>query len=177
MCWLDAGKRTKDDGMNTDHRHILESYVKQIDRLQKTRFVSTGADSGVELRFQRGEHIKVVARAPEEEQLSAFLLTFRPLYMQGEATNFYHVANTIYQVLDELDPSHAYKSGLADVRRAFTDALEKSAINFIYNDVQITPRKIVDLWFNAYYFHLDPAKAPEFDSLRMGMGEFFQFLL
>lgn len=155
---------------------ILELYVRQIDRINNIHFVDGGAKIALNIRQVQGRELLIDSELPGDNDLSAFLLALRPVITQREDIYFYKIVNAIYAIIDEMDPRHPYKKGVEAVRQAYADTLNKPFIKYTLNGERITAIKLIDLWFNAYYFHIDKSKIPEFEKLREAMGHFFQFM-
>lgn len=161
--------------MDGPDREILRLYVEQMERLTGTKVGSAGNTYDLTIGWKEGEPLTIDTRLPDDEELAAFLLAFRPMYLEGEATNFYRVASIVYRVLESKDPQHPLKEEMAKARHHFGTVLDKPSARIVYNDEVITPRKMIDLWFNAFYFHKDLSKREDFERLRKGLGNLFQF--
>lgn len=157
--------------MNEQDRTILELFDGQVRELLNTKLLEANRNIELTISWKQAEPIKTEAALFDEEQLRSFLLAFRPLYMQKEAVYFYKVANIVYR---HLDTEYA-KEQLARCREDFGKILDKPAGRLVYNNELLTPRRLIDLWFNAYYFHKDPEKAQEFKRISDGIGPLFQF--
>jgi hypothetical protein len=157
--------------MNEQDRTILEMFDSQVKELLNTKLLESDKNIKLTISGEKGEPIKTEATLFDEEQLRSFLLAFRPFYMEKEAIHFYKVANVVYRYLD----TQFVKEQLAKCRKDFGKILDKPAGRLVYNNELLTPHRLIDLWFNAYYFHKDPQKVQEFKRISDGIGTLFPF--
>jgi len=91
--------------------------------------------------------------------------------MQGEPIYFYKVANIVHRYLDTQEA----REQLVKCRKEFGMILDKPTGRLVYNNEVLTPRRLIDLWFNAYYFHIVQDKVQEFKRILSGTGPLFPF--
>ena len=157
--------------MNEQDKRTLELFDRQVKELHSMKLLEKDRNINLTISGKQGEAIKTEVMLFDEEQIRSFLLAFRPLYMNNEDIYFYKVPNIVYQCLD----TESAKEQLAKCRKDFSNILDRPSGQLIYNNQQLTPRRIIDLWFNAYYFHKDQNKIREFNQITSGLGPMFRF--
>jgi hypothetical protein len=131
-------------------------------RLKATRLASEGSISG-KIQYERGKGLSFEAKLPPEEQIAEFLMALRFFYLQDEPTHFPKVLRLIGR---QTKNSSDLKEALKSFRRQWEDSLFGKAFEIKLNDKRITTSLLLDLWFNAYYFHSDEMKGQALRELR-----------
>lgn len=104
---------------------------------------------------------------PNDEDLKAFFLPFRCLYMDSEVLYFPKMANIVTRLLvdkEEIDK-------VRHAKKIFASSLNQGVFDLSYNDRKFTPKEIIDLWFYSYYFHIDLDKRRLMEEIRGEIGE------
>ena len=149
---------------------------QQVHQIHQTAVGQPDRKFGLTISAKIGQPTTIENRSPQADELAAFLMAFPPSYLQKEPTNFYTLADILWRYLDDVDPKEANRQNVAKARERFTEILDKPDIRYEYKNESITPRKLIDLWFNGHYFHKDAKTVEEFERLRKVMGKFFQFI-
>ena len=152
--------------LSENERNKLDLFLRRFEQLERTRFYSNPKLKNIQYKikgekadegFQTRDEIKV----PDEETIKSFLLSFRVFYMEGEHTNFYSICNLLYKkILDK-----KVRNDMVTIRSNYTKALNTSFIGINFLGKSYSPKDIVDLWFNAEYFHTDTEKVKELDKI------------
>ena len=156
----------------------LELFLRCFEQLERTRFYSNPKLKNIQYKI-RGEKVdkgfqtRFERKVPDEETIKSFLLSFRVFYMEGEHTNFYSICNLLYKkILDK-----KVRNDLVTIRSNYTKALNNSFIGINFLGKSYSPKDIVDLWFNAEYFHTDIEKVKELDKIVISPGKSLFFYL
>ena len=140
--------------------------------MNKTSFVTECSKISATFNFDQNQGLKISAQIPSEETLKSFLLTFRHFYMNNSQINFGKICNLLYQKTDNTE----MKDNIAKAREVYNKLLNNSSIGFKFNNEELTPKKIIDLWMNAEYFHTDREKRDVLKQINTIGEPFFQFL-
>ncbi|MBA7538092.1 hypothetical protein ES705_30366 [subsurface metagenome] len=156
----------------------LNLFLRRFEQLERTRFYSNPKLKNIQYKIKgekvdKGFQTRFEIKVPDEETIKSFLLSFRVFYMEGEHTNFYSIYNLLYKkILDK-----KVRNDLATIRSNYTKALNTSFISINFLGKSYLPKDIVDLWFNAEYFHTDIAKVKELDKIVISPGKSLFFYL
>ena len=156
----------------------LELFLRRFEQLERTRFYSNPKLKNIQYKIKgekvdKGFQTRFERKVPDEETIKSFLLSFRVFYMEGEHTNFYSICNLLYKkILDK-----KVRNDLVTIRSNYTKALNNSFIDINFLGKSYSPKDIVDLWFNAEYFHTDIEKVKELDKIVISPGKSLFFYL
>lgn len=157
----------------------LNLFLRRFDQLKRTRFFSDPQlkNIGYQIRGDRaddGFRIGLSIKVPDDDTVKSFLLSFRVFYMKDEPTYFYSVGNLLHKKVSD----QTVRGDIAAIRETYSKALNHGAISFTFQDKKYSPQGIIDLWFNAVYFHTDVNKVKELDViLKSPTANLFYFLL
>jgi len=166
--------------LNKNEWDKLDLFLRRFEQLERTRFYSNPKLKNIQYKIKgekvdKGFQTRFEIKVPDEEAIKSFLLSFRVFYMEGEYTNFYSICNLFYKkILDK-----KVRNDLVTIRPNYTKALNTSFIGINFIEKSYSPREIVDLWFNAEYFHTDIEKVKELDKIVIlpGKSLFFYLLI
>ena len=156
----------------------LDLFLRRFEQLERTRFYSNPKLKNIQYKIKgekvdKGFQTRFEIKVPDEETIKSFLLSFRVFYMEGEHTNFYSICNLLYKkILDK-----KVRNDLVTIRSNYTKALNTSFIDINFLGKSYSPKDIVDLWFNAEYFHTDIEKVKELDKIVISPGKSLFFYL
>ena len=156
----------------------LNLFLRRFEQLERTRFYSDPKLKNIQYKIKgekvdKGFQTRFEIKVPDEETIKSFLLSFRVFYMEGEHTNFYSIYNLLYKkILDK-----KVRNDLATIRSNYTKALNTSFTSINFLGKSYLPKDIVDLWFNAEYFHTDIEKVKELDKIVISPGKSLFFYL
>lgn len=110
----------------------------------------------------------------DEEDFCSFLLTFRQFIMNDEPINTNHIFNlAIRRTKDELR-----KQQLTKARETWKETTKRfRGIKLAINGHDFTPREVLDLWINGFYFHTDPQDIEKVKALNSTPFPKMQFLM
>ncbi len=154
---------------------VLSVFCDKARRLIATKMVS-GDESSIhgKVRYEQEMGLWFEATLPPEEQVAEFLMAFRFFYLQKESTHFPAVLGIIGKHTSQPEAREAMKV----FRRKWEHCLFGNAMNICLNDKPITSSLLLDLWFNAHYFHSDVEKGMELTELKKAFSEdFAKFML
>jgi hypothetical protein len=109
------------------------------------------------------------ASVPPEEQIAEFLMAFRFFYLEKESTNFHKILGLLGKHAQEPEAREALKI----LKAQWANALFQTTLYLSLNDQPVTASLLLDLWFNAYYFHSDKEKGEKLSSLNEAFTESF----
>ena len=100
------------------------------------------------------------ATFPPEEELAQFLMAFRFFYLQKEPTHFPKIVNIVSKYADG-----SYTAIARELKSQWKNCLFKNSMSITLNGKSISGSTLIDLWFNAHYFHSVAEKRAELDRL------------
>lgn len=129
----------------------LKLFRARAEELRNTRLIREGFNPGITINWNKMQGLRFKSREPDEENLRSFLLTFRQFISNNEPVFLYKIYNLCQKHLinDKL------KEYLIKSREAWKQAQKSTGIILKYNERELTPEYITDLWINGYYFHSD----------------------
>jgi hypothetical protein len=158
------------NALNHNEWEILRSFCEKVERLINTKLVSSGQGSiNGNMKFDKEKGLSFKADIPPEEQVAEFLLAFRFFYMQKEETCF----PKILSILGKHTIQPEARQALKLFRKQWKNSLFSNAAFIKLNDKQITTSLLLDLWFNAHYFHSDKNKENELKKITKLVSEDF----
>ena len=152
-----------------------KAFCEKARRLKDTKLVS---EEGVGIKgkicYEQDKGLWFESTLPPEEQIAEFLLAFRFFYLQKEATHFPKVIGVIGKHTENPDARKALKL----FGKQWNDSLFGKALDIQLNGTPITSSLLLNLWFNAHYFHSDEDKEQGLAKLKEGVSEgFAKFML
>lgn len=149
---------------------ILKNFCNKTNRLISTKLVADGkaAISG-KVRYEKDKGLWFEATLPPEEQVAEFLMAFRFFYLKKEATYFPKILKIIGEHTTQPEGHQALKV----FRRQWENSLFGNAVFIKVNGKDISTSLLLDLWFNAHYFHSDIKKGAELQKLKSLLTEDF----
>lgn len=88
-------------------------------------------------------------------------MVFRFFYLQKERTHL----RKVLKLLGKYTTTEEGRAALKMLGRQWDDCLFAKAMNVEWNNKKLTSAMLLDLWFNAYYFHQDDNKEKELKEL------------
>lgn len=140
----------------------IKIFLKRAKELSQTYIMSHESKISSNIIIEKGKQIKFSASLPDEEYLRSFYMAFRCLYLQKEKSNFIRIANIVKTRTDN-ESSKKYIDHLKDI---WSGALERQERRVYIAGEEITPNMLIDLWFNAHYFHSDELKEQNLTKLK-----------
>jgi len=164
--------------LNENEWNKLDLFLRRFEQLERTRFYSNPKLKNIQYKIKgekvdKGFQTRFEIKVPDEETIKSFLLSFRVFYMEGEHTNFYSICNLLYKkILDK-----KVRNDMVTIRSNYSKVLNTSFIGINFLGKTYSPKDIVDLWFNAEYFHTDIEKVKELDKIVISPGKSLFFYL
>ncbi|WP_141454069.1 hypothetical protein [Pseudoxanthomonas sp. z9] len=136
----------------------LRLFHDRVVALAGTRLVKGGQSNiNASLRLEAGKDLARQVVLPPEEQVAQFLMAFRFFYMKSEMTHFPRIVNLVSRYAAPPAP---------EVFRSIKARWEHScSVQLRINGKPISSGKLIDLWFNAHYFHGEQAKREQLDGM------------
>ena len=156
--------------LSEDEWNVLRRFCEKAKRLAATK-LATEEGTGIrgKIRYEQDKGLWFESELPPEEQIAEFLMAFRFFYLQKEDTHFPKVISVIGKHTDNPDARKALKM----FGRQWQDSLFRKALNIQLNETPITSSLLLDLWFNAHYFHSDEEKEKELKKMKENFSEEF----
>ncbi|MGZ8252222.1 MAG: hypothetical protein ACXW1P_07245 [Methylophilaceae bacterium] len=141
---------------------ILEAFCTKTSRLINTKILRS-EESAIRgsIKYSSDGGIKYEATLPPEEEITEFLVAFRFFYQEKESTNFHKILGLLGKHAKEEPAREALKA----LKTKWANALFQTTLYISVNGEPITASLLLDLWFNAYYFHSDEEKSKKLTNL------------
>jgi len=136
---------------------VLEQFLlfrARAEELRNTHLIRESFNPGITIKWDRMRGLRFKSREPNEDSLRSFLLTFRQFILNDEPVFLYRIYNLCQKHLT----SDKLKNYLSESREIWKKAHKSADITLIYNNQELTPEDVTDLWINGYYFHSDMDK-------------------
>ena len=144
-----------------DEWNLLNDFLEYADDLLNTKFVKSGMQASLNIKWEQGTGIVVSTRLPDWDEVTVFLHKFRPLGLQSEDTNFYKICNILAKEL--ADPN--FRSMISEQRKMYNGARMQSMFRIQSNDVVLNSEKVLNDWLNSFEYHRDKEKRKFIESL------------
>lgn len=160
--------------LEPSEKDCIAAFQRRCKGIQDTRVLKETGRIRARLNWSVGNPFVGRFMLPAEEDLRSFYMAFRFFYMEREKSNFLRVANIV---------SRRAQNGLVDrhikaLKEQWHGVLERKGWNIKLNGQELTAKLLIDLWFNAHYFHGDDKKQKELDDLNTILStEFNKYLL
>jgi hypothetical protein len=150
----------------SEFKHI-KLFLKRTKELYQTHIIS-GGSSNISLNMKAGKDkpVQFTVTLPDEEYLRSFYMAFRFFYLKKEKAHFLRVANIVKRRSDN-ELSKKYIDWLKDM---WNGALARQQMQMYIDGKEITPTMLIDLWFNAHYFHSDELKDNNLTNLKKALS-------
>jgi hypothetical protein len=139
----------------------LRTYVRLVTELTDSSFFNTAKDMSLTIGAETGSPLSEELEYPGEEAVRAIVGPFRQLYNHNERSSFDAVLGILSHRVRER-PSPRQRAALDDLRglkKWKKQALRHQGFAMNLSGWRPGPRDIIDLFFNALYFHPDHEKA------------------
>ena len=163
---------TKVNKLTAKQLKKLLLFKQKICQLQKVSIVKDGFNVGVDFKYKQEQGLEIKGRFPNEDSVKSLLMSLRFFLNNDEPLFFYKICNILY-----LGTNGEIRKEAAQIRKIFSDILHNPPINFVENGKTLSPEKIINLWINGEYFHVDEEKAQTLFDLYNSMGDFIKYLL
>lgn len=106
-------------------------------------------------------------------------MTFRQFMAPNEAVHINHVLNICWK---KLEPNNKLRDELIEARTSWRKALKNNGIGLVFNEQELSPERVADLWMNGHYFHNDDDKYKALENmlgyeLAFVKAHFMEFLI
>jgi len=151
--------------LSIQHKEILKLFCKKADDI-KNSSVFNCKEISFKLEIKAGSdgYLKSSQESPHKESVIALVTVIRQLYAQKEEINFYKVYNIIWRFLSSTKNSDRLDF-MKSIRQSVDNILIGKQFNIKFNNVQLTPEKLIDIWFNGNIFHSDSEKIKAFSNI------------
>lgn len=162
------------DWIVTDDEHRrIEVFKRRVAQLAQVPIIKEGrAQISAKIRGEVGKGVTIGVTLPPETDLRALYMAFRFFYLQKEPANFLRIVN----ILRRHAKDHNTITYLDNLKKQWNGSFMKQ-IEITAGGRTLTPSLLVDLWFNAHFFHSDENKESELNSLLEIIGQDFGLFL
>jgi hypothetical protein len=145
-----------------DDRMILELFCRKAEDIKSSSVYNCERIS-LQMDYKAGQerYYNWKYEGPGKEAFISVVTSLRQFYANKERINFLKNIKLIDRYLSE----EVEKQYLRDGKRLFIETLNNSKFTLVINDNNITPQKLINLWFYGSIFHSDIDKARIFDEL------------
>lgn len=133
----------------------LELFVRRVRELGDLRLVQEKMGYNFSLSFDQVVGLESTLSGPDEEALRSYLLTFRQFISPSEPVFINKIYNLCFEYLDSNNELRDY---LLKSRQVWRSALDTGFMGLTFNEQQLSPKEVADLWINGFYFHNDNDK-------------------
>lgn len=149
---------------------VLVDFCAKVKRLIATKVVSSDESAiSSKIRYTQERGLGFDVTVPPEELIAEFLMAFRFFYLEKEPTNFYK----ILVLLGKHAQEPAAREALKILKVQWTNSLFQTRLYLSLNGQPVTASLLLDLWFNAHYFHSDKQKGEKLSNLNEAFTESF----
>lgn len=156
--------------MTSGDFETLLLFHQRVVNMANTRLIK-GAESNIRasINIQASSGLQITTTLPPEEQVAQFLMAFRFFYLKKEKTHFPKILSTV---------SKYSGPEFHDVSKIIRKQWDQScSANIRLNGEIIASSKLIDLWFNAHYFHGEIRKQRELEQLnKILTNDFCKFM-
>lgn len=139
--------------------NALALFVEKADKLKNSNFVTRLVEnSGVNLSAAVGKPTTVTRRGPDDENIEAFILTFRFFIQDNESISLRKIKNAFYSNLATEEEKNNYK----EARNSLDQYLDGNTM-FNINGM-ITRRELMDVFIYGGLSHANQKKKVKYDS-------------
>jgi hypothetical protein len=156
--------------LSEDEWKVLRQFCEKAKKLKATRLASENPVIRGKLQYNDKKGLWFDSELPPKEQIAEYLMEFRFFYLQDEPTHFPKILRLIGRHTKQ---SPDFTQALKTFRSQWRDSLFKKAFQIKFNNKPITTSLLLDLWFNAEYFHSDETKGRELKELKDVFSEEF----
>jgi len=145
-----------------DWRAINIFRKKTVELLQTRFFSDFDADTNLKakIEYDKKKGLSITADLPSEALLKELYMAFRFFYLHKEPSNF----NRISKIIKRAANNEFVNRFVNHLKDQWSGALFRNNVFGIGIDNQeINAKRLLDLWFNAHYFHSDERKEGELE--------------
>ncbi|MCX6829860.1 MAG: hypothetical protein NT002_11355 [candidate division Zixibacteria bacterium] len=161
--------------MTDEEREILELFCKRVDEVAKSSIYKDGGrEISLNLKGDAKGNVALSMSVPDKEVLLSLVTKLRQFYMPKESIYFRKVYNIVWKHLSSAseEEKECAKSAMA----TFKQITEVGWFEFRFNNVKLTPKDIIDIWFNGNIFHADKTRVKQFELLAASnLGPFVEY--
>jgi len=161
--------------MENSDGEALRLFNEKADRLSQLGFTKRmlGKTIQVEISGERGKPIEIIRNGPNQEEIDAFVLTFRFFIQDNERSSLRNLA----EIYEDLSISDDLKRQFSEARKAINDFLDKPPpIRIDFQGVSLTRRRILMVFIYGGLAHANQEKKIIYDKW-MTMPPFGYILL
>lgn len=148
----------------------LRSFHERMNHLNSCSLMQAGrASIRANMKVSAAGGVSLEVTLPAEAEVAECLMRFRFFYLKKEPTNFLKILGIVRRRARG-ESVHELVAILSDQWR---NSLFKNGASLRMGKRKISADYVLDLWFNAHYFHGDQKKSVELDRLNSVLSEDF----
>jgi hypothetical protein len=150
------------DRLTSEELRDIRLFIRRAKEYQESKLLrDRGFKIHMNVKYEKGSALKFTTTLPEEDLLKSFLMSFRFFYLEKEPSNFLHILN----ILKRKSENDLVVQQLDKYKKQWNGAFEREQYSIKINGVLLTSKYMMDLWFNAHYFHSDSNKQEKLNEL------------
>lgn len=112
----------------------------------------------LKVNYKEGQAGEVIFKRPDDKTIKAFLMDFRPFYIQHEQINFLSICKALEFQLRQNDYPKL-NDKVKNVRKSWNKLLKRNGDNisggyqYVMHGKKYNDWEIIELWMNGKYFH------------------------
>ena len=143
-----------------DDLERLRAFHDRATRVGESTLVKHSVGSSLNVRWQQGSPITWTTREPSDDVLESLLVRIRPMLSQGDINLF-----AIHGVCEQRLSNPEMRFFLRDVRAEWSRSQRQGIMGLRIDQRDVRPDHVADLFINGYYFHDEPFKAAELETI------------
>ena len=140
--------------------NVVEQFTlfgERVKELCNTRLAKQGLEVEMKISFNHETGTTINSKEPDEDDLRSFLLAFRQFVSEREPVFLPRVYN-----LGERSVENAELKGYLRLsKEKWKQAHHDAGFRLLFNERELTPEYVADLYINGHYFHNDEGKRAE----------------
>ncbi len=157
----DGTRKECSGSLNGDEWQSLEEFLASVELLSSLDLVRDGTTIRTSITFHKAGGLSYSTQVPPEVDVSALLHRLRPFVLQGEATYFDTICNSLCKSITTAE----FRALIGYLRDLYGGRKMQSTVLVTADGVAVNSEKTLRKWLNAYEYHRDRDKRAELESL------------
>lgn len=153
--------------MNREERQVLDLFCERAYSIASSPLYRNGSlGPSISIKWEQGSPLALEQKGPSTSELLPIVVVVRQLYLQKESINFNKVYNIVHKYLSSSNTtSETIMGHVRSAMSGFKQIMNSLPIVLNIAGKVVTPREIIDIWFNGNMFHADPQKSAIYKEL------------
>lgn len=147
-------------------------FHQRAEDIYRNKFLRTSFNS--KITAEKNKPVKLENNFPEDDLLRSFVILIKPFYSKKDSISFNRICNIICN--SDNDFSDNLIEQTKKVREAWNKLMQTkesdsppSGTVLVHNNEKLTASKLIDLYFNGYFFHTDLDKHEKIQFMKLPM--------